>query len=296
VSTTALKRCAIGALLAVMVAWGSTYVITKSALEEIPPLLLAFLRFTIASAILLVLAQARGGPRRLPTPVPWASLALMGLTGITIFYLGFNLGLIYTSAADGALIQGAIPAATVGLSAALLGERLTRARAFGVALSVVGVGLILLAAGGPSTGSNRLLGDLLMLTTVAAWAVYTVLGRRLREAELLAVTAYSTAFGTLLLLPGAAYDLAVGPARSISAVSWGSWLAVLYLGIVCSALCYLFWNWSLQHLDASQAGNFINVIPVVGVASSAVVLGESIAAGQLLGGALVLVGVWLVIR
>jgi drug/metabolite transporter (DMT)-like permease len=112
----------------------------------------------------------------------------------------------------------------------------------------------------------------------------------------MAVTAYSTVCGTALLAPAAAYELAFGSAFTPLAVSVGSWLGLLYLGWVCSALCYLLWNWSLQHLDASQAGNFINVIPVVGVASSALVLGEAVTGSQIAGGALVLVGVWLVIR
>ena len=68
------------------------------------------------------------------------------------------------------------------------------------------------------------------------------------------------------------------------------------MGVICSALGYLIWNWSLQHLDASQAANCVNLIPVVGVASGALVLGEAVTGVQLAGGALVLAGVWLVIR
>lgn len=107
------------------------------------------------------------------------------------------------------------------------------------------------------------------------------------------MTAYSTASGTLLLAVTALYELGTQP---LPTISWGSWLAVLYLGLICSALCYLLWNWSLQHLDAGQAANFINPIPVVSVASGALVLGEPVTAGQVLGGAMVLTGVWLALR
>jgi drug/metabolite transporter (DMT)-like permease len=203
------------------------------------------------------------------------------------------VALLYTSAGDGALIQGAIPAVTVALSMILLGERLTGARVAGVAMSMAGLAFILLVGGSASPGRDSLLGNILMLTTVLSWAIYTVLGRHLRDVEPLAVTAYSTACGTLLLAVAALYEMSAQP---LPAISWTGWLIVLYLGVICSVLGYVLWNWSLQHLDAGQAANFINLIPVVGVASGALVLGEPITSGQMLGGVLVLVGVWLAIR
>jgi drug/metabolite transporter (DMT)-like permease len=71
------------------------------------------------------------------------------------------------------------------------------------------------------------------------------------------------------------------------------WLSILYLGALSSAGCYLLYNWSLVHLDASQAANYLNLLPIVGVAIAVVFLGEAVIPVQLLGGALVLFGVWL---
>lgn len=109
----------------------------------------------------------------------------------------------------------------------------------------------------------------------------------------MAIVAYSSLAGALLLLPAAAYDLATRPPAGLSPAAW---LAVLYLGLGCSVLAYLLWQSALRHLDASQAVSFLNLIPVVGVASAALALGETLLPGQLLGGALVLLGVWLVAR
>ena len=285
------KAVAAGSLLLVMLVWGSTFVVTKSTLDEVPPFLLALLRFGIASAILVPLAIAAG--HRLPRPVPWPSLALLGLTGVTLYFVGFNLSLDYTTASDGALIQGSNPAMTGVLAAIVLRERLTLPRILGLAGSLLGVALVVLAGAGNDNAPNRLLGDLVMLGAVVAWTTYTVVGKRLRGVSPLAVTAASTLLGTLFLVPPALYDLI---ARPPATVSWRGWLAVGYLGVVASALCYLLWNRALAALDATQTATFLNLIPVVGVAGAALFLDETLSALQLAGGGLVLLGVAFSVR
>ena len=92
-------------LILVMVVWGATYVVTKTAVREIPPFTLAVLRYLIAAIVLVPLAMARAGRMRLPRPIPLAPLAWMALTGIVILTVGFNYGLIYGSASQGALVH-----------------------------------------------------------------------------------------------------------------------------------------------------------------------------------------------
>lgn len=292
-AATPSRASAILSLLLVMLFWGSTFVVTKAAIAEIPPLLLATLRFVVASAILVPLAQARGGLALLPRPLPLGTLALMGLSGVTLFYVGFNLALANTTASAAALIQGATPAATAILAALFLGERLRRIQSVGIAVSILGVALIVLVGGG-GAAPNPLLGDLLMLLAVVAWSVYTILGKRLARVDPLATTAYSSLLGTLFLLPFGAYDLAVRPPR---AIGLDAGLAVLYLGGAASALAFLLWNRALRRLSAGQVANFINLVPLIGVTMAALGPplgpGEAIAPIQLLGGALVLGGVWL---
>ena len=281
---------AYGSLLVVMLIWGSTFAVTKAALAEVPPLLLALLRFAVASAVLVPMAQARGGLRLLPRPRPLLDLALMGLVGVTLFYVAYNLSLVYTSATEAALVQGSIPAVTALLAVAALGEPLGARRALGIGTSVLGVAVVVLGGGGGADAPNPLLGDLLMLGASCCWAAFTIVGRRLRRAPQLAVTAYSTLIGTLLLVPAGAYDLAARPPAAVSA---GTWAAVLFLGVVASALPLLLWNRALLHLDAGQATNFLNLLPLVRVVTTAALLGELPAPVQLLGGLLVMAGVWL---
>jgi drug/metabolite transporter (DMT)-like permease len=92
------------AMVLVMVAWGSTFVVTKVAATEIPPLTLAFLRFAIATVALLPVAWARGAFRRMTRPVAIAPLIWMAITGIAFFTVAFNYGLVHATATQGALI------------------------------------------------------------------------------------------------------------------------------------------------------------------------------------------------
>ncbi|HEY1015116.1 MAG TPA: DMT family transporter [Herpetosiphonaceae bacterium] len=281
-------------LLAAMALWGSTFAVTKSSLDEVPPLSFAALRFIIASALLLGAAQWRGGLGRLPQPIPWRRLALLGLTGVSLYFVGFNLALTYTSAAQAALIQSSIPAATAGLAALALGDRPSRRGVAGIGLSMAGVAAMVLAAAPSAQASDPLLGNLLMFGTVAVWAVYTVLAKQLAGADPLAVTAYSTAIGLIGLLAAAAIELAAGAAKPLAnMLAPGVVLSALYLGALPSAGAYLLWNNALRTMGASQASVFINLVPLVGVATAAVFLGERPGVAQLAGGAVVLLGVWL---
>ena len=106
------RAYALAGLILVMIVWGITYVVTKAAVREIPPLTLAALRYLIAASVLVPIAMVRSGSMRLPRPVSFAPLAWMGLTGIVILTVGFNYGLIYGSATQGALLYALSPAAS----------------------------------------------------------------------------------------------------------------------------------------------------------------------------------------
>src|SRR3712207_6094231 len=101
----AARLTAIGSLVLVMVVWGSSFVVTGAALDVLPPFLLALLRFVLATALLLPLARGRGGLALLPRPLPLGTLTVMGLTGVTLFFVGTNLSLLYTTATDVAIVQ-----------------------------------------------------------------------------------------------------------------------------------------------------------------------------------------------
>jgi drug/metabolite transporter (DMT)-like permease len=250
----------------------------------------ALLRFSVASLLLVPLALLRGGLARLPRPVPWATLGGMALTGVGLYYVGFNLALTYTTASQGALVQSSIPAVTAVMAVLWLGEPLTGRRIIGIGLAVAGVLLVLVRVPAGPAARAPLAGNLIMFGTVLAWAAYTMLAKRMAAADPVAVTAAVTALGTLMLVPAAVLEAARTAAPALSGASW---LRIVHLGALASAGGFLLYNRALRHLEASQVGVFITLVPIVGVGSGVAFLGETVSPLALLGGALVLGGVWI---
>ena len=284
------RTWAIASLAVIMIVWGSTFVITKAAVREIPPLTLNLLRFGIAAFVLLPFAAARGGLRRLPQPVPLAALVMMGLTGIALFHIAFNYGLVYGSASQGALIFALIPAAVAAAAVMVLKEAPSRRRIAGIALSIAGVALVV-ASGKPDVGSpSPLLGALWMLGAVAMWVIYTVIAKRLADADDVVVIACVSAIGAAMLVPLAAVELwhVPWPAPSLEA-----WVSTLFLGVVASAAVFVVYSRVLRELDASLVAPWLNLDPIVGVLTAVVFLGETLGGMQIAGGIVALAGMWL---
>ena len=277
------RTLAILALVGANLIWGSTFVALKPVLDRVPPLTVASLRFAIALAILLPLVYLVGDrPARGRGPL------LMGLTGVFLLYLCQNVGLQYSTAANGALIHGGIPVLTALLAAACLGERLGARGLVGVLASLVGVGIIVLP--GTDLGLSALGNGLLLLSALSI-AAYLVIGRRACPAGgSLAVVTGAACYGFLMLLPPTAVELAVG---GMDRPTGADLLRLLYLGGGASALAFLLWAYGLHHFEAGRAATFANLNPLVGVALAALLLGEPVTRFQLGGGALVLAGVWL---
>ena len=287
---TSRRALAIVGVILVMVVWGSTFVITKAAVAEIPPFTLAALRFLIASIVLVPLALARGGLARLPRPIPVMPLVWMAATGIVIFTVGFNYGLMFGSASQGALIFALVPAAVVVCAVIGLGESVSKRRTAGILLSVGGVALVAVTGERDTAAPNPVLGAVWMLGAVVAWGVYTVTAKRLADADQIVVIACISVIGTLMLAPLATVELVQSP---ISAPSLQAWLGVLYLSVVASAVAYLVYSLVLRELDAGLVGAFTNLDPIVGVLTAVLFLGETLGGWQIVGGIIALVGMWL---
>ena len=277
-------------LILVMFVWGSTYVVTKAAVRDIPPLTLAVLRYLIAVIVLVPIAMTRGGLMRLPRPLPMAPLVWMALTGIAILTVGFNYGLVYGSASQGALVYALSPAA-VAIAAVLgLQEALSRRRITGIVLSVVGTALVVASGERGGAAPHPLLGAFCMLAGIIAWAYYTVIAKRLAHADQVVVIAWVSMIGMAMLLPFAAVELLHSP---MPRPTLEGWLGTLFLGAVASAIAYVVYNLVLRELDASLVGAYFTLDPIVGVTTAIVFLGEVLRGGQVVGGVIALVGMWL---
>ncbi len=139
----------------------------------------------------------------------------------------------------------------------------------------------------PSLGGGaQVLGDLLVLAATLCWAAYTLLGRTLNRVPKLTLVAHQALYGMLMLFPFALFEM--GQWQNPSLVPC---LSILYLGLMCSAITYLLYNYALKELAASQVSTFLNLVPVIGVLAAMFLLGEQIQPIQILGGGVILVGV-----
>ncbi|MCG2613054.1 DMT family transporter [Terrimonas sp. NA20] len=288
------KTGALLSIILIVTIWGSASAVTKVAVESIPPYFFAFLRNGVAAICLIPyylihkkkMQLLQAGP-------PMKKVALMGLTGITFFYLFFNMALYYTTAAAGALIQGFIPISIILLSIIFLKERLRKVQIAGVVCSMAGV--VLIGFVGEFYGArNAILGNTLMIFAVLAWGFYTIISKSLERYDAVQLTAISTTIGTLVLIPAVAIEL--WRTAEFPSVSFKAWLAVLYLGIFSSAICYILYNRVLKTLSGVQVGNFMNFDPVIGAAIAIIFLSEKVTVWQILGALLVLMGVALTSR
>jgi len=278
---------AIWALVVAGILWGTSDVTTKAALESIPPITLATLRFCVAGLILIPLARRSGLPALLNP-----RLAALGLFGVAGAFLFQNAGLSRTSAGNASMLQGAAPVLIIVGAAFFLGEALGKTRVVGSAIAVIGLGALTLTSRDGMSAPG--LGDLCILGSALCFALFVILGRSLfRQYGTIPVLAGATIWALVALIPLASIELII---HGVGPVSPGTAGLVLYLGIGCSALTYVLWGYALTHLEASHAAVFDNMIPVVGVIAATIILRERPTHLEVFGGVLIVCGAWIASR
>jgi drug/metabolite transporter (DMT)-like permease len=282
-------------LVAVPAIWGGTFVGGKIVVATLTPLMGSFARYVVACVALLIAALVlEGGLPRL-TGRQWLGTLVLGVFGVVAYNLLFMGALEKLPASRAALIIALNPAVTIAISAVALKERLRPRRWLGVVLALLGVAIVI-SRGEPSSfvDGGVGFGELLMLGAVVAWALYTILGRKVMGGLTpLAATSYAALWGTLLLGALAAPGFA---GLSLEQFHWRVNLSLLYLGVLGTAVAFVWYYTSVKKLGASVTSIFNNLVPVFGVAISVALLGEPLLVSMLVGGAVTIGGVMMVSR
>jgi drug/metabolite transporter (DMT)-like permease len=282
----------IAAVVASAFVWGTSFAVSKLALRSIPPLSLAWVRFVLASAILFVWLLIRHEDLRLDRRA-FGAMILGGVLGYTLNHIFENVGLALSTASEISLMMGIFPVLSLLVEALVYHRKFSHAAVAGIGLSVVGVILIVDPRSlGGSLGEKRLLGDGLIILSGICWAFYSILVKNLSKNSSASRTAmFQMLFGSVVLLPLAgAFERPVFPVPA--AAVW----AVIYLAVFCSVGGYSLYNYGVAGMTSTQAVSILNLIPVFGVLTSWVVLHEIVTLMQLVGGAVVLLGVLLSLR
>jgi drug/metabolite transporter (DMT)-like permease len=278
-------------LILVSFVWAGSFIVVDVTTKEMDPIDLGFLRFLVATPLMILIAVLRKKPLLLPKKeLPW--LVVLGLTGVTLLYLFQFLGIHFTNAPTASVLINTNVIFIAILSGLFLHETLTRKRVAGIVFSFIGVFVIMFSdiSKQELTFDNLFfIGGILMLLSAFCWALYSFVGKRLLKTyDEFVITTYAFGFGTLFYIPFVLLHL--GPV--LQQTSLNGWLAVLYLAFTCSLFGYLGWYYALKHIDASKAAVFLNFIPLFTILMS-FFLGTSLTWFFLLGAALIIYGVYL---
>ncbi|MBU2699317.1 drug/metabolite transporter (DMT)-like permease [Sporomusaceae bacterium BoRhaA] len=277
------------AIFCTTVLWGLSFVSIKVTVAVIPPMTLAFLRFLIASVILLFLLKRMEPDTRLAR-VDMPLMALSGLLGITAFNNFQNIGIKMTTASSASMIIAAIPMFTVVGEFLIFKTRLSLLKIISVILSVGGVYCIVAFSQQEST--DGFLGNIFMVGAAVAWVAYTLITRPLSmRYSQLAVVTYQIIFGTLALIPFTFFE-----SWEWQSVDCFIILHLIYLGFFCSALANYLYVYAKGVLGVSSVSFFINLIPVISVIGGFTILQEPVSKLQMLGGAIILFSVYIANR
>ena len=277
-----------GHLLSVLcvIAWGTSFLVSKNLMEKLTPVQLMLLRFVIAWLAVWVIY-----PRWHFNWREEGQFVILSLAGNTLYYLAENTALRMTLASNVSILVSAAPIA----SALMLrlfehDERLSGRQIAGIGIAFFGVLFVVL--NGVFVLKLNPLGDLLALAAAFFWALYGFLTKRIVDRyDTFLCTRKLMFYGIVTAMP--LLLLEHGDLTGIGRLRFGDICGLLYLGLICSALCYLMWNEAIAEIGAMKANLYVYAVPVVTMIASAIFLDEVITWGGVIGVVLVIGGMLL---
>jgi len=282
-------------LLLMALFWGGTFIAGRLLVGEVEPFAAAFLRFAIASIVLLIITLRTH--KKLP-PIQrnqWFPLLILGLSGVFAYNFLFFRGLQLIEAGRAAVIIANNPIVIAIFAAIFFGEKLNLLKIIGIILSVCGA-IVVITQGDPASLLRNGIGtgDLYILGCVGCWVTYSLVGRSaMRGLSPLVAVTYSALIGALLLFPAACLE---GLTNRIADYSLTAWLSLFYLGLCGTVLGFVWYYQGIQKIGSTRAGQFINFVPISAIILSAWLLDEPLTTSLLIGVFLVSSGVYLTNR
>lgn len=285
-------------LLFVALFWGGTFIAGRIVAQAVPHLIAASCRFAIACLLLLPLAyKMEGGLPRLNRQQLLATFAL-GVTGIFVYNICFFAALSRMPAGRTALFVALNPIVTALALALFFRERLSRRKWLGIVIAFIGAAVIITRGDLPGAfhdlSQSIGVGELLMFCGISGWAAYTIIGRHaLKGLSPIAATSYAALWGLLLLSCGAVFEI---PALDLGQFTWQVVASIAYLGAFGTVIGFVWYYEGVKAIGPARTAVFNNLVPVFGIALSALLLHEPILISMVLGGLLVIAGVTLTNR
>jgi drug/metabolite transporter (DMT)-like permease len=286
------RSIAYAALVATAALWGSSAVAARGLLDALPPVTLAMLRWLVVVVCLLPFVWRERAAMVAAVRDDFRTYAVLALLGFAPQTCLVYLGLAGTTATLLGLLNSAIPVLIVAVLALFYGRRPTALEFGGLAVSTLGVAVILARGDLMALVTLRFSpSDLLLLVGMLVWAFYTVkLVERPKQVSLPAFVFIGAVLGLLFLAPVATAEIAM---KGWPTITSGTALGILYLSTLPTLVASLLFGFGVARVGAVQAGIFTHLVPVFAATFAAVFIGERLhlfhGAGFLLvaGGALV---------
>jgi drug/metabolite transporter (DMT)-like permease len=274
--------------------WAGNAIVGRLAAGHIPPVTLSFLRWSLAFLIILPFAWKHLARDWHAIRGRLGTMVVLSVTGIGAFNTMQYWALEHTQALNTLLLQSAAPLFVAIWSLLLLGVRLTLAQAGGLAVSLVGV-LVILLQGDLTTLKNIEfnIGDIIFIAALVIFGLYSTLSFKRPQIHGLSFVGFTFGCGAAVLIPLLIWELATRPVLQLNTANL---LTLFYVAVFPSTLAYLCFNRGVHLIGANRAAAFFHVVPVFGAAMAMVFLGEQPQLFHVTGFALVLAGVFVASR
>lgn len=259
-----------GSLVLMAVIWAVNFSVVKYGTSIVDPLAYNGVRVGLAALVLVIIVAAMRAP--FPSRRDMLGLLGLGVLGNGVYQCLFVIGVSKTSASDAALVIAATPAFVAIIGKLRGSERTTARRAAGIALSIFGMGFVVLGATTATAGNASVVGDLIMLAASLCWAAYTVFLKpytaRIPGMQLSTWTMVGGA------VPLVAYCLPAMLRANWSTYPTLGWAAVSYSGVGSLVIAYAFWYRGVRIIGPTRTAMYSNLQPVVAVLVAWAMLGE----------------------
>ncbi len=281
-------------LAAASLFWAGNAIVGRAVHAEIPPVSLAFWRWTGAFLVALPFAWEPLGNDWPILLRHWRSLVVLSITGIGLFNTLFYRGLDQTTAINGVLLQSTMPLMILLASALIYRERPGLSQTIAILISLLGVLVITVHGSIARFGALSLNpGDVWVLAAIASYALYSSLLLSRPPVHPMSFLAASFALGALMLLPLYVAEVLSG---AVARVTPGTLAAFAYVAVMPSFVAYLCFNRGVELIGSARGGQYIHLVPVFGVLLAVILLGERLHLFHLFGIALIAAGLALAAR
>lgn len=275
-------------LLCMALIWGINFSVVKYATDVMPPLAFNALRVGLAAVFLGLLAFPRAAR---PSRRDMLMLVLLGVLGNGAYQMLFIEGVARTRAGDAALVIAATPAFVALIGRVRGSERVSARGAFGIGLSMLGIGLVVFGNASARAGESSVLGNSLVLVAAFCWSFYTVLSRPYADRiDGIQLSAYTMLGGAVPLFLVGLPSLVATPWGNVGAPAWG---AIAYSGIGSMVVAYLIWYRGVRVLGPTRTAMFGNLQPLFALVVAWLALGEALTLWQGVGAASIMSGLLL---